>query len=277
MNPKLVVVAAGIAGAAIGFGAGFLSARYVYMSKMEVEVETRTEDVRSTLSDVIESYRKSIREQNHLADEDETEELPDNASEKFFETKTDYEERIQSYIRPGEAVTKVEMIDTELDPDDPNSWEEHAAIVTMTDEETGEEIQVYRPAELEDEDEEFDADSDESYLRTREEWAREIISPEEYRKGEPGQTRERLTYYSEDDVLVDSDGIPVDDQYELVGNEALDSFGVYGAPIGQVFVRNREEYLDLEITLVEGAFEDAVIAKAGGKSSKHLRMEEFDE
>lgn len=275
MGPKLMVAVAGVAGAAIGFGLGFFSARYYYESKIEEEAEARAEEIRSTLSSVIESYRKSIKE---LSAENDTEkELTDNASEKFFETKIDYNQRVKSYIRPGEAVTKVEMIDTELDPDDPNSWEEHAAIVTMTDDKTGEEIQVYRPAELEDEDDEFDDDSDESYLRTREEWARQIISPEEYRKGEPGQTRERLTYYSEDDVLVDSDGVPVDDPYSLVGDDALDSFGVYGARNDQVFIRNREEYLDMEITLVRGAFEDEVVAKAGGKSSKRPRMGEFDE
>lgn len=281
-NPKAVLGIACAASAIAGVAVGYFGAKFYFESKIEKEIEKGTADTRKVLSDVIKSYedmKRALKQPKEFSYADEESSVisyaPAPEEIKTLQDMADRAEALRNkYIEDGEDVKGVELIDTELDPDDPDSFEEHAAIVTMTDEETGEEIQVYRPAELyDDEEDDEDEDDSDSYIRSREEWRCQIISPEEYRTGEPGQHREELTYYSIDDVLVDSAGIPVDDM-NVIG-EALSNFGTYGAPSNQVFVRNREEYLDMKITSVDKSFEDAVIPRSN--VGKFRRMREYDE
>lgn len=174
-----------------------------------------------------------------------------------------------------EKVTSVHHIHREVDADDPSSYEEDAVIVTTVDED-GNEIQVYRSRVdlveegLIEDDEEQTPETAPSM--TRESWRVGVISPDDYRKGIAGHTREQLTYYEADDVIIDSSGVALND--ETVIGDALSMFGMYGAPADTVYMRNNEKHLDLEITKVRGAYQEIVLGvpmEEGDDSPRKMR------
>lgn len=70
-----------------------------------------------------------------------------------------------------------------------------------------------------------------------------VISPEEFGEMD-GYTTVRLTYFEEDDILSDENGVVVDDPEEMVG-DALNHFGEYEED--SVFVRSDPKRCDYEI------------------------------
>lgn len=70
-----------------------------------------------------------------------------------------------------------------------------------------------------------------------------VISPEEFGEMD-GYTQISLTYFEDDDILSDENGVVIDDPEEIVG-DALDHFGDYEED--SVFVRSDPKRCDYEI------------------------------
>lgn len=81
----------------------------------------------------------------------------------------------------------------------------------------------------------------------------EIIKPEEFGAFDEYQMS-FLTYYADDILAYDNNGIIEEDPERLVGPDALDNFGTYEADI--VHVRNHLYRRDLEITRSENRYSD---------------------
>lgn len=180
----------------------------------------------------------------------------------------DREHELETYLAAykddmpsNETIVGTEEIHQEVDPDDPASYEEHGAMITIVDE-TGDEVTTYHRTDLDMFDEEYDDedpddDSQDGVYLSRESWRVGIISPEDWRAGMPGHVREDLTYYEVDDILVDSSDVIVTDD-EIIG-DGLSNFGVFGAPPDQVFVRNNEKHFDFRITRVNDSYHESVL------------------
>lgn len=175
------------------------------------------------------------------------------------------EHQLQKYLsayKPDE-VTVVEEINHEVDPDDPDDFEEHARIVKVIDE-TGEDREVYQVSEdminpeVSEELRQYriDRDEDES-IPAREKWRVTVISEDEFRTGMAGQSREELTYYESDDTVADSDGVEIDDV--TVFGDGLSQFGMFGVPNDTVYIRNLELHTDMHITKVKGSYSELVL------------------
>ena len=113
--------------------------------------------------------------------------------------------------------------------------------------------------ETEDDDDDYDDDypgtvGPEGY----EEWRVQLISEEEYLNGFPGQTNVELRYFEDDDVLCDEKNIALQDTYDICG-DWLDSFGEKGAPSNKLYLRNFGKMIDLDITLIRGSYQEAVL------------------
>ena len=63
-----------------------------------------------------------------------------------------------------------------------------------------------------------------------------------------------LNYYSVDDVLIDEDGNPIDMVEEVIGSEALVSFGTSGPETDLVYVRNEKYLIDYEVIRNEKSY-----------------------
>lgn len=85
-----------------------------------------------------------------------------------------------------------------------------------------------------------------------------LIKKEEYYSDEGDFEKESLTYYTEDDVLVDFSGDVIRDYSDVVGNEFHDTF----QRVDQTFstwVRNDKTLVDYEIDRVQGAYTEVVL------------------
>ena len=76
----------------------------------------------------------------------------------------------------------------------------------------------------------------------------ELIAPDEF--GEISDYEQvNLYYLTRDKVLVDNEGIPVENVHAMIGDDALEEFGVYEPDA--VFVRNNRYETDYAIFLKE--------------------------
>lgn len=101
--------------------------------------------------------------------------------------------------------------------------------------------------EEEDEYEEFDNPVGMEGL-TYDEWAISTISKEEFDEGEPGQNKREYIYNEFRDEVRTKDGEIVEDFETLFGDHLYD-FGTLGSAPNKVYIRNRPEYIDADITL----------------------------
>lgn len=106
---------------------------------------------------------------------------------------------------------------------------------------------------------------DEAYVITFDQFNDEH---DDYEKGD-------LTYYVEDDVLVDSQESPIDDVEGLIGPDALTRFGDNSRSKDIVYVRNDRLSMDFEISRDPRSYTDHILGihepKAKGKK---MRAEE---
>lgn len=86
-----------------------------------------------------------------------------------------------------------------------------------------------------------------------------LISVAEYMEDEPHDEKLSLTYFSEDDTLIDSRESVVPDIIGTIGEEALTMFGHLSDDPSIVYVRNERLEADFEIVLDKRAFTDVVL------------------
>jgi len=112
-----------------------------------------------------------------------------------------------------------------------------------------------KPNDDEDEDEEV-AWGDEVTARTADKPY--IISVDEHMEGVIGYSQVTLTYFVEDDTLIDEGEVPIEDMDLVVGSINLDRFGYRSGDPRVVYVRNDKLRADYEILRHEGSFGEVV-------------------
>jgi hypothetical protein len=126
--------------------------------------------------------------------------------------------------------------------------EEEPPVVAVTN--------IFVEGKVADADEPFDL----AYEMTRRtEEAPYVISDEEFFQGEKDYTQNSLTYYQEDDVLVDEREQPINDSDEIVGDHNLLRFGHGSKDKNMVYVRNDRIEIDFEIALSNGSYTKEVL------------------
>lgn len=104
-----------------------------------------------------------------------------------------------------------------------------------------------------------------------------ILSKDEYYAGELGFTQMHLTFYEEDDVLVDEEDQLVPDQDGTVGEDNLQKFGYGSGDPRVLYVRNEVKQIDFEITLDKGSFSAAMgfIQHDDTPKIRRFRMDQY--
>lgn len=103
---------------------------------------------------------------------------------------------------------------------------------------------------------------DEPYVITFEQFNDEH---DDYEKGD-------LTYYEGDDILVDSQETPIDDEEALVGSDALTRFGDGSNSNDIVYVRNDKISMDFEISRDPRAYTEHIIRINEKKNHRSQKM-----
>ena len=81
--------------------------------------------------------------------------------------------------------------------------------------------------------------------------APELITVQSFVDEYPEHEKLTLNYYTIDEVLVDEDDMPVENVELVVGCDALNSFGIFGAEENLVYVRNTRFGIDYEVIKLE--------------------------
>lgn len=81
-----------------------------------------------------------------------------------------------------------------------------------------------------------------------------IVSLDEYMENTPRHEQDVLTYFEDDDVVVDNRDQPVDDVQATVGEENLTKFGYGSGNADVVFVRNERLKMDFEVSHSTGSY-----------------------
>lgn len=104
--------------------------------------------------------------------------------------------------------------------------------------------------------EEFDIEEE---MKSRQGKQAYIISREEFLEADPGFEQKTLTYYEGDNTLSDDtdEAIPIPDQ--ILGEDALGSFGYGSQDPRTVYVRNERLRLDFEVVKSDGQFSHEVL------------------
>lgn len=98
-----------------------------------------------------------------------------------------------------------------------------------------------------------------------------ILHHDEYFENETEYEQANLTYYEGDDTLVDDKDMPVPDETNVVGDDALTAFGHGSKDKNVVYVRNESLEMDFEIVRSNGKFSVEVLGfdDTEGESLQH--------
>jgi Predicted metalloendopeptidase len=84
--------------------------------------------------------------------------------------------------------------------------------------------------------------------------------------------RPTYTYYSDDDVLADEDGSPIEDIDEMVGRENLDKFGHMSKDPDLLYIRNHLQQKDIELRIVRNSYANLIKgAVDDDRPPRHIR------
>jgi hypothetical protein len=108
-----------------------------------------------------------------------------------------------------------------------------------------------------------------------------IISFNEYKNTRLDYVKTDLTYYENDDIIIDGGTVPYPDVDNLLGEANLQRFGVGSTSKDIVYIRNEELETDFEIGRTDGDFSEEVLGyiehshhRGRGKVLRMLREEE---
>lgn len=85
-----------------------------------------------------------------------------------------------------------------------------------------------------------------------------VISLEEHNENAFEHEQNTLTYYAEDDMVLDERDQPIEDVEALIGSENLKLFGHGSGSADTVYVRNEPKEMDLEILRREGSYAEHI-------------------
>lgn len=86
-----------------------------------------------------------------------------------------------------------------------------------------------------------------------------LIREDEWHEGFENHEQILLTYYDQDDTLCDESERTIDNIEQTVGHEALTKFGVGSNDTQIVYVRNKKNSCDYEVTLNSGSYTTLVL------------------
>lgn len=98
-----------------------------------------------------------------------------------------------------------------------------------------------------------------------------IISQEEYQEGELDYAQQTLTYFAEDDVLVDEKDQPINLIDPVVGEENMTRFGHGSNDNRIVYIRNDKLSMDFEVVKNEGSYSREVLGFQHADNSHRIR------
>lgn len=103
-----------------------------------------------------------------------------------------------------------------------------------------------------------------------------IMLEYEFEAEENGFKQAVLKYYPEDDVLTDEKNTPVMNISRIIGDHALNNFGVFASDEDTVYVCNPNLEFEYRVIRLDGSYENKVV-KAPRKSSKPIVVPEEEE
>ena len=97
------------------------------------------------------------------------------------------------------------------------------------------------------------------------------ISFDEFNDNEVNHEQTTLTYYDEDDTLVDSKDQPIDNTEYTVGDDNLTRFGHGSGDVNVVYVRNEKIDMDFEIVRSRGSYQREILGSDPEPNLQHSR------
>jgi len=213
-----------VGGALIGLGAGFFVGRKLTVKQLEAQYEQRlVEEIAATAAHINNAVKSDLARREPGAT------LPEEVKADTREHEGPPEEVLQkvvSGLRYGTVVepkpqlpTRRVFLDRENVEDD-EQWEQEVAARSQ----------------------------DRPY----------IISVDEFMEGEPNYSQTTLTYFVEDDTLIDEREFPIENVDRVVGEANLDRFGYKSNDPKVIYVRNEKLSADYEILRHEGSYGEVV-------------------
>lgn len=86
-----------------------------------------------------------------------------------------------------------------------------------------------------------------------------IISKAEYHNTRAEYVKTDMTYYENDDIVIDGGTVPISDVDSLLGEANLQKFGYGSGHKDKVYIRNEELETDFEIDRTQGDFSEEVL------------------
>ena len=122
------------------------------------------------------------------------------------------------------------------------------------------------------EEDRWDQDREEAYRVSLGEDEPYIICDKEYLENELDHEQTTLTYFAEDDVLVDEQDKPIELIDPVVGEENLMHFGKGTTSNNVVLIRNHKLSMDFEVTKREGSYTKEVLGFQHSDGPKVRKM-----
>ena len=98
-----------------------------------------------------------------------------------------------------------------------------------------------------------------------------VISHDEYMEGTRNFSQVTLTYFAEDDTLIDEGDVPVENTDRVVGDVNLSKFGHRSNDPRVVYIRNEKLGADYEVLLHDGSFGEIVHGQITSRSRENKR------
>lgn len=220
-----------VSAVALGAGAGiaWLISKQYYKSKYERLAEQEIAEAKAF-------YSQFYKKDDYATPGDAVEALGAGGTEAAVALEQYGAKRLQDV-----AVNVVETVDIEVKAMDS---EEPIRSNIFTDRES---------------DEVWDQDKEEAYRASLDPGVPYIISQMEFNENPEDHDQQTLTYFAEDDVLVDEKDQPISLTDQTVGDENLTRFGHGHMDNRIVLVRNDRLQMDFEVVLNDGSYAKQVL------------------
>jgi hypothetical protein len=248
INANTRIVLALTAGLCIGGGIGFIVAE----RKVRRETEEEIAEVRDMFRRLRAEDQAKEKLQSESASFDEAEDFdgitPESLAEKAVTLgyvgtdDTVMQRRDPNYRQPEPQ----DAGDEDFPPDD------------QIDQDLRQEVEYVKQIRVVNPDREVDPDDVTHWDRNPNEPY--VITEAEYRIDAPEFEKLELTYYKEDDTLVEEDGSYIPDQNGTAGDVNLQNYFGYGSGDDhQMYIRNERIMCDFLVTLNEGSYQREVL------------------
>lgn len=248
-NPALVVVA-GVVGLAIGGVGGY------FIAKKKLEsfyADQASEEIAQAKSFYATLNKVDVESGDILSPMEVLEKTHPEAAASLREYRGERQDVTEEELIEAAKAEQGEPFDDEMDAAQLAKMEARlladrpdAVIETKT--ETVEEVTEVRNVFS---DPNFELDEEKKHRSPGRPY---VISHDEYFASEEEYDNISLTYYEEDDTLVDERDSPINEVDKVVGDEALARFGHGSKDKNVVYIRNEKLEIDYEITRSNGSY-----------------------